>query len=303
MPNNTIITIGSFDGVHLGHQQLLRRLVLQATTNHLQPLVITFDHHPRQVLGSTYQGFGLLSSPTERNALIMEQDSKIQIETIHFTPDVAQLSACQFLETILVRQYQAKALLMGYDNMFGNHQHDDFAMLPDTAARLDVKIMHDTPLTIDGIPVSSTRIRQALQSGEVATANQMLGRPYSVQGKVVEGRHIGHQLGFPTANIATDADRLLPQQGVYVVRAFNSNNLPIAYGMANLGNQPTVGGAQEALETHLFVFDGNLYGQEVSIQFIARMRDICSFASTQLLRQQLQHDKQQAIKIIADITT
>ena len=285
----TIVTVGMFDGVHTGHQHILDMLLRTAATERLTPVVVTFDNHPRLVLGKTDERFHLLSTNEERRQLL-ERHGIVNIDWIHFTREEASLSACQFVRQHLLQRLHAKAIVIGYDNQFGNKQHNDFDQLPDLALKEGFKIFRDTPVLVDGIEVSSTQIRNALMSGDLPLANKMLGTPYAVSGTVSYGRQVGRTLGFPTANIVLDNEnKALPKEGVYaaiVVMADGSEHK----GMVNIGPQPTFGQTTPTIEVHILDCHSDLYGQRLTIRFIQRLRDIRQFPSPNELMVQLQHD-------------
>ena len=294
--NAFVATVGTFDGLHQGHRQLLQRLIREADVRKSRSLVVTFDSHPRQVLGRADGDFRLLSSHDERFRLLASSGVD-EIRQLTFTPEVASLSACQFLEQFLVRRFGVRTLVLGYDNSFGSRKNNDFDHLPDAAKALGVELLYDTPFVFEGSPVSSSRIRKALALGDIGSANAMLGRPYDISGSVVKGRGVGRQLSFPTANIVlNDPSKALPSLGVYAVEVDCQGR---SYrGMANLGSCPTFDIAQSSFEVHLLDFDGDIYGQELSVRFVSRLRDIRRFSTPEELRAQLSMDKEQVYSII-----
>lgn len=294
--NAFVATVGTFDGLHQGHRQLLQRLIREADVRKSRSLVVTFDSHPRQVLGRADGDFRLLSSHDERFRLLASSGVD-EIRQLTFTPEVASLSACQFLEQFLVRRFGVRTLVLGYDNSFGSRKNNDFDHLPDAAKALGVELLYDTPFVFEGSPVSSSRIRKALALGDIGSANAMLGRPYDISGSVVKGRGVGRQLSFPTANIVlNDPSKALPSLGVYAVEVDCQGR---SYrGMANLGSCPTFDIAQSSFEVHLLDFDGDIYGQELSVRFVSRLRDIRRFSTPEELSAQLSMDKEQVYSII-----
>lgn len=286
------VTVGMFDGVHLGHRHILDTLLAVAAESGLEPLVVTFDRHPRELF-SPSAVVHRLTTNAERAALIRECGVERIVE-LPFTPRLASLSACEFLREVLVGQLEARVLVLGYDNMFGNKQRDDFGDLPREASRLGVDLRVDKAVLMGDEDVSSTRIRHALREGRVEEAAALLGAPYSLTGQVEQGFHIGRTLGFPTANVSLPTDgKLLPADGVYAVRAFG---LP---AMANLGTRPTFGSDARTLEVHLIDRQADLYGQPLTLQFVARLRDIRKYDSPEALAAQLQQDRIQALKVLA----
>ena len=275
----TAVTVGVFDGVHLGHQALLEQL---AERNNPSPLVVTLTSHPSFILGRRDSEYWL-DDPDEHLQLLFEAGARY-VAVLPFTREVAQMTACEMAQT-LHEQLHMRSLLIGYDSRFGNREHDDFDRLPLLATQLGFTLQRGEPFLVDDEPISSSRIRNTLTEGRIEDTATLLGRPYSISGTVLHGRGVGHTLGFPTANISLESTRkMLPKEGVYAVRV-NGH-----MGMANLGAIPTYGIQESALEVHLLDFNGDLYGQTVEVQFLHRLRDIVRFASAEALQRQLQED-------------
>lgn len=290
-----MVTVGMFDGVHVGHRHLLALLLRQSQALRMTPWVVTFDSHPRLVLHGEAKGLRLLSTADERIALLQECGMQ-QVALVHFTKRLAELSACQFVRQYLLRHLNMKALVLGYDNMFGNKRHNDFEQLPQLALDEGVAIFSDTAVHVDGVEVSSTKIRHALRDGDMLLARRMLGAYYSVQGRVVRGRGVGRKLGFPTANVVIDdALKALPSEGVYAVRASNGGRQWC--GMANLGPRPTFGLASSTFEINLFDCHEALYDTTLKVDFVKRLRDIVRFESEEALAAQLVKDKENALML------
>lgn len=297
----TAVTVGMFDGVHLGHRHILATLAEVARRDGLRPVVVTFDNHPRQVLSADAVRFSRITTNEERNRLL-EACGVCEVAVLHFTPALAQLSACEFLQQVLVGRLHARVLVLGFDNMFGNKGRNDFGRVPALAASLGVRVVEDTVVLCRGGEVSSTRIRRLLDAGDVAEAAQLLGGPYSVSGHVVAGRQVGRQIGFPTANVQPDSElKMLPAEGVYAVRMRLSGGTAPYAAMANVGAQPTFGSDHPALEVNLLDFDGDLYGQPATVEFMARLRDIRRFESGAALAAQLACDRE-AVRTILGLT-
>lgn len=279
---DTIATVGVFDGVHCGHQALIEQLGIWGAEQKLKPLVVTLTSHPSFVLGRRNSEYWL-DDPDEHLRLLFDAGAHY-VAVLPFTAEVAKMTACQ-MARMMYDRLNMRSLLLGYDSRFGSKQNDDFARLPLLAKEQGFSYRHGEPYLIDGQPVSSSRIRESLLQGNVEATAILLGRPYSVSGMVLHGRGVGHTLGFPTANIDLSATRkMLPKDGVYKVRV-GSN-----VGMANLGPMPTFGIDKPTLEVHLLDFDGDLYGNKVEVSFIRRLRDIVRFDSSDALQQQLQKD-------------
>jgi riboflavin kinase/FMN adenylyltransferase len=294
----SVCTVGMFDGVHVGHRLIVERLLATAEEDGLQPVVVTFDRHPREVLGDN--SFLLLNTSEERLRRL-ENYGVEHVAMVHFTPEVARLSACEFFEQFLVGKLKAKVLVLGYDNMFGNKKHNDFDRLEELSMSRGCSIVRAEAITIstedDRTEVSSTQIRKALERGDISLANRMLGYCYEVSGTVVHGRQVGRGLGFPTANIEIGNRRkAMPKEGVYAVRLTSGST---AYkGMANWGGQPTFGHEEKALEVNVLEACDDLYGKRVSVTFVERIRDIIHFKTPEELAQQLDKDRLSAIKLL-----
>ena len=279
----TAATVGVFDGVHRGHQALIRQL--SSSHHHLSPLIVTLTSHPSFVLGRRQSEYWL-DDPEEHLRLLFNAGAKY-VAVLPFTAEVAQLSACT-MARLLFEQLNMRALLLGYDSRFGSKQNDDFDRLPLLASELGFSLHRGEPYQVEGSPISSSRIRETLERGAVDETSALLGRPFAVTGAVQHGRGVGHTLGFPTANIDLSQTRkMLPKEGVYAVK------LSTLVGMANLGAAPTFGIDKPTLEVHLLDFHGDLYGQTVEVQFAKRLRDIEHFSTPEALQQQLQKDLEQ----------
>ena len=277
----TAVTIGVFDGVHRGHQQLLYQLKSSFRLPH-SSLAVTLTAHPSFVLGRRQSEYWL-DDPEEHLRLLFDAGMKY-VAVLPFTAEVAQMSACEMVR-LMYNELNMRSLLLGYDSRFGSKSNDDFDRLPQLATELGFEYSHGEPFLLDGEPVSSSRIRNSLTDGRVDDTAALLGRPYSLTSKVLHGRGVGHTLGFPTANIDLSQTRkMLPRDGVYAVRI--GNNI----GMANLGIVPTFNIEKPSLEVHLIDFEGNLYGETVTVEFIRRLRDIVRFDTAEALQQQLQQD-------------
>ena len=291
----TVVTVGMFDGLHLGHRHLLECLQAVAAEKSIAPWVVTFDVHPRQVLYPSTT-MSLLSTREERLALL-EGCGVSNVAIVHFDAETASLSACDFARCFLCERLNMSVLLLGYDNMFGSRSNNDFDRLPLLAAEKRFSIQRDEPVLLGGIEISSTKIRKALTDGDIVLANTMLGTTYSVTGTVVHGRHVGASLGFPTANIhPADCAKMLPAAGVYATRATVDGKTYAA--MTNLGAQPTFNQQHSELEVHMIGFDGDIYGKRLTVEFVDRIRNIRPFASPDELSAQLKRDLDATISII-----
>lgn len=296
----SVATIGVFDGVHAGHQQVINRVVSDAKFHHLASMVITFDRHPRQLFDPQFRP-QLLTTQQEKEQEI-ERLGVDFLVVLPFTKEMAALSARDFMAQILKERLNVKMLQVGYDNRFGHDSTegiDDYRRYGD---ELGIMVYKGIRLDFQGyhVPVCSSNIRSLIaEEGEVDTANMFLGRNYELSGKVMPGEHIGHQLGFPTANLEPDDPfKVIPASGVYGVWATVGDSQKPLPAMMNIGTRPTFDGRNRTLEVNIFDFDGDLYGQTVRISFLFRLREERKFESPEALIAQLQKDKEQVLYIL-----
>lgn len=291
------VTIGFFDGVHRGHQYLMQQLKDMAHERGLQSTVVTFDRHPRQVLQSEWQP-QLLTSLDEKEEL-MAQTGIDTLVVLPFSREMAQLSACQFMERVLVRQLGARLLLTGYDNRFGHDRTEGFSDYERYGRELGIEVCAALCWQSDVVAPSSSLIRRLLTGGDVRQAALLLGRPYALSGIVVHGEQVGRRLGFPTANLQlAEPSQLVPQPGVYAVRVTVGNDSHQYMGMTNIGHRPTFSGQQLTIETNIFDFIGDIYQQSLRISFVERLRSEQSFASPEALAQQMDVDAKAALGLM-----
>ena len=289
------LALGVFDGVHTGHQAVIARAVEAATRDGGLAGVLTFDPHPIRVIAPGKAPTALLGTLAHK-ARVMEKLGVRLFIPLHFDLQLAQMEASEFIEKLTAAP--VKTIAVGEDWRFGHHRSGDVNFLQQEAARRGFKLEAVSPVMHDGERVSSTRIRQAIRDGNLATAEQMLGRPYSVSGKVTEGKKLGRTLGFPTANLTT-GEAQLPPDGVWVVRVLLPDGRDLA-GVANLGLRPTVGGDRRWLEVHLLDFSGDLYGQELEIRFQKHLRPEIKFPSIDALRLQIRQDADEARRLLGE---
>lgn len=284
-----VATIGMFDGVHEGHRFVLRQVCDYAKAHQLASTVITFDRHPREVVQTDWHPL-LLTTFDERMRLLAETGVD-RCVVLPFTKEMATLSAHDFMR-LMTERLGVKVLLTGYDNRFGHNRSETFDDYVRYGKELgmEVKGLPPTPNT-QHPTVSSSVIRRLLEKGDVKETARCLTYPYNITGKVVRGEHVGTRLGFPTANLqVNDPHKMIPASGVYAVRC----QLPTAntlLGMMNIGTRPTFGAHQQTLEVHLLDYEGNLYGQEIQVNFIERLREERPFDSEEALKSQLEIDK------------
>lgn len=286
--SKTVLTIGTFDGVHIGHQKIISKLIKVAEEKNLKPVVLTFFPHPRMVLQKNHD-LKLINTIDERIA-ILEAFGIHQILVKEFTLDFANLSAEAFVKNILVDQLNAGYVIIGYDHHFGKNRSADINDLKTFGKQFNFEVAEIPKQDIDEVGVSSTKIRKALNSGDIKTANAYLGYPYFISGTIIRGRGLGKTIGFPTANIqVAESYKLIPKHGVYIVEAtFNERKV---YGMMNIGINPTVGGTHQSLEVFLLDVDEDLYDQNIKVSLLDRLRDEQKFESVEALKIQLKKDK------------
>lgn len=287
-----VVTVGTFDGVHLGHRDILRRVQERAAAAGLPAALVTFRPHPLEVVNPT--AAPMLLTPHEEQLDALVDSGPLAVIVLPFTPTLARYSAESFVNALLVDRYHMRELIIGYDHGLGRGRQGDVSVLAELGKRhrfgVDV-----VPPTVDelGVPISSSAIRTSLAHGDLDRVRRTLGRPYSFQGLVVPGQHRGRDLGYPTLNIELGSPRkLLPPEGVYAVRARTSRGS--FDGMMNLGARPTFGEADRALEVHLFDASGDWYGEVVFVEMIHRLRDTTRFQSVEALVEQLGRDAENA---------
>ena len=296
-PCFSVVTIGTFDGVHVGHQAILKQLITEAETHNGKSVVITFWPHPRFILKKDADALKLLSSFDEKTEVLRSLDLDYLIK-IPFTPQFSNLSANDFVKEILVDQIGTKKLFIGYDHHFGNNRKGDIHFLNEMSFDFGYEV-HEIPRhSIDDIGVSSTKIRNYLHNGEVQLANALLGRQYSITGTIIDGEKRGRTIGFPTANIKIKENyKLLPSDGAYAIKA-KVDDLKLR-GMLNIGFNPTVSGRERTIEAHLFNFEETIYGRDITIEFVRLLRKEMRFDSVEHLKEQLIIDKKEAINTLS----
>ena len=291
-----VATIGFFDGVHRGHRFLIDRVIEEAQRSGMSSAVITFDRHPREVLQTDYQP-DLLSTLDEKLLLL----SKTHVDNtvvLHFEASLAALTAHDFMRDVLQGQLKVRKLIIGYDNRFGHNRSEGFDDYVRYGKELGIEVIRADAFLPDGVRVSSSVIRTCIREGRVEDANRLLGYDYTIESRIVSGYQNGRKMGFPTANLdVTRCQQLLPASGVYVVLVRLKDSVGWKRGMMNIGHRPTFNGRTTSMEVNLFNFSGDLYGQELLVSFISKIRDERKFDSIDALAEQLQHDKVQINKL------
>ena len=293
---NAVVTSGTFDGVHLGHQKIIQRIREIARSIHGETVLITFWPHPRLVLYPTEHHLRLLST-FEEKANLLRQFGIDHLVTIPFTQEFSQMTSEQFIRKVLVEKIHTKKLVIGYDHRFGKNREGSFDYLQEHSSEFGFELEEISRQDVEEIGVSSTKIRKALESGDIRTATNYLGRPYELNGLVVKGQQIGRSIGFPTANIHIPNDyKLIPHDGVYAVEVKVEGVLYKA--MLNIGNRPTVDGTRKTVEAHLFDFQGDLYNKLVTVSFKEFIREERKFENLEALKNQLVKDQKLAKSIL-----
>lgn len=291
-----VATIGFFDGVHRGHRFLIDRVIEEAQRSGMSSAVITFDRHPREVLQTDYQP-DLLSTLDEKLLLL----SKTHVDNtvvLHFDASMAALTAHAFMRDVLQGQLKVRKLIIGYDNRFGHNRSEGFDDYVRYGKELGIEVIRADAFLPDDVRVSSSVIRTCLREGRVEEANRLLGYDYTIESRIVSGYQNGRKMGFPTANLdVTRCQQLLPASGVYAVLVRLKDSVGWKRGMMNIGHRPTFNGTTTSMEVNLFNFSGDLYGQELLVSFISKIRDERKFDSIDALAEQLQHDKVQINKL------
>ena len=283
---NTIATIGFFDGVHLGHRFLLNQLNVYASKFGLESLVVSFVDSPQRVL-SPNSNSNLLTTPSEKIAIFEEQDLQNCL-MLNFDENIAALTAYEFLK-LLHDTYRVQKLVVGYDHRFGSDKLQAFDDYVQLGEKIGVEVLSCKPFIAEDLTVSSSKVRTFLLEGDVVSANKLLGSSYLMQGVVVSGNQIGRQIGFPTANLQLDVSKLIPKAGVYEVDVSFEN--ASFKGMLNIGTRPTLQGEKQTIEVHILDFEKDIYGKTLILKFRKRLRDERKFDSIKDLKAQLEYDK------------
>ena len=293
-----VVTIGTFDGVHLGHRKVISRLKEIAREHGGESVIFTFYPHPRLVTAPDEANLRLLTTLAEKK----EQFARSGIDHLivfPFTKEFAELTYTGFVEEVLIKKLHTHCLVVGYDHKFGKNREGGYEYLQNCAETFGFEIEKLDVLLVDNAYVSSTHIREALEEGDIALANKFLGYRFTLHGTIVEGQRVGRKLGFPTANIeASDPHKLIPGYGVYAVEAELEGHK--FGGMLNIGSRPTFNknADNRSIEVHIFDFSGNIYNHEISLTFAGKIRDEEKFGGVEALAEQLKKDKVKALEIL-----
>ena len=290
---NTVITIGTFDGVHKGHQKILKRITDIAQSINGESILITFYPHPRFVLQPGNKDLKLLNTLDEKISLL-ENFGLDNLVVAPFSKGFSQMPALAYIKDFLVENFQPNTIVIGYDHHFGFNRSGDIDLLKEYQKVFQFQVEQISKETIEDIAISSTKIRKALLAGDIETSTHLLGHPYQLSGYVIKGEQIGRTLGFPTANIQLTVNyKLIPKTGVYAVMIhIQGENYK---GMLNIGFRPTVEGNSKTIEVNIFDFNKNIYGEEISITLVKRLRDEKKFKNLEALKKQITSDKKETL--------
>ena len=294
----SVITIGTFDGVHIGHKKIINQLTSISSKNNLISILLSFFPHPKMVLQNDKE-LKLINTIQEKEGLLNSLNLDYLIIK-EFTKEFSRLSALEFVRDILVNKLNAKHIIIGYDHHFGRNRTANIEQLKEFGELYDFKVTEILAQDIDDIAISSTKIRKALINGEIILANKFLGYNFFFSGNVVHGNNIGKTISFPTANIKIDAPyKLVPKNGVYIVKTTIENQ--ITFGMMNIGYNPTFNGKQKSIEIHFINFNKNIYDKTLTIEMILRIRNEIKFNTVDDLKKQLEQDKLSTLNYIKSL--
>lgn len=294
----SVITIGTFDGVHIGHKKIINQLTSISSKNNLISILLSFFPHPKMVLQNDKE-LKLINTIQEKEGLLNSLNLDYLIIK-EFTKEFSRLSALEFVRDILVNKLNAKHIIIGYDHHFGRNRTANIEQLKEFGELYDFKVTEILAQDIDDIAISSTKIRKALINGEITLANKFLGYNFFFSGNVVHGNNIGKTISFPTANIKIDAPyKLVPKNGVYIVKTTIENQ--ITFGMMNIGYNPTFNGKQKSIEIHFINFNKNIYDKTLTIEMILRIRNEIKFNTVDDLKKQLEQDKLSTLNYIKSL--
>jgi riboflavin kinase/FMN adenylyltransferase len=305
---NAIVTIGTFDGVHTGHRQIISQLNAEAAAVGGESVIITFDPHPRTIIGSHTTEIKLINTLAEKIELL-EGAGINHLVIVPFTQAFASQPANDYVEKFLVEKFRPHTIIIGYDHRFGNKREGNYLLLESLKEKFGFKLKEIPAHVLHDSNISSTKIRNAVLDGNIAEANECLGYPYFFEGTVVEGNKLGRTIGYPTANLQIgDESKLVPGNGVYAVKVSIdgellhtsqiTNHTSQIPGMMNIGIRPTIGGTQRVIEVNIFDFNQDIYGQKLRVYVHARLRGEVKFNGLDALKEQLANDKKNALEVL-----
>lgn len=294
--NNSVVTIGTFDGVHKGHQKLIERITELSAKTGGESIIVTFNPHPRIVINPEDKSLRLLNTIEEKIALL-EKYGVDNVVVVPFSRDFSEQAAEEYISSFLVKNFRCKYIVIGYDHRFGKNRSGDYRLLEKMKAEYGYELAEITKETLDDIEISSTKIRKALTEGDVSLANELLGHRYTISGNIVKGFQNGRKLGYPTANIqVSDSFKLIPRTGVYAVLVRYKDSL--LKGMLNIGFNPTFEGKQQTVEVNILDFDKDIYGETLTLEFVQYTRPEIKFTSLPDLIAAIDNDKVEITEIL-----
>lgn len=296
---NAVVTIGTFDGVHKGHQQILGQLKEEAAKINGETVIITFHPHPRKIVSSVPGDVKLLTTLAEKK-ILLEKAGIDHLVVVPFDHHFANQSADEYITDFLCKYFKPHTIIIGYDHRFGKGRTGDYQLLESYGRQLGFSVKEITEQLLNEIAVSSTRIRKAIAENDIGTANAALGYPYFFEGLVVEGNQLGRTLGYPTANLhISSEEKLIPENGVYAVKVEIVGSHDTVYGgMMNIGLRPTVDGKKRVIEVNIFDFNTAIYGEHLRIHVLQQLRSEVKFDGLEALKAQLAQDKKDALAAI-----
>lgn len=288
--SNSVITIGTFDGVHKGHREIISKINSYAKALYGESVIITFYPHPRNIIKPQEPVFYL--NTLQEKLQLLEELQVQNVVVVPFSREFSEMEAEAFAEDFLIKKFKPKIIVFGYDHKFGRNRKGDIHLLKTIAAKDEIQVEEISEQTLNHITISSTKIRSCLKDGNIAEANALLGYTYSMSGIVVKGDQMGRTLGYPTANLhLDDVQKLIPADGVYVVQVKFKNDNAAYFGLLNIGNRPTFDKTEKRIETYILDFDKTVYGEEMKIDFLHFIREDKKFVSADALVQAIQQDE------------
>ncbi len=294
---NAVVTIGTFDGVHVGHQKIIHQLLNESKRTGGESVLITFHPHPRKIV-KPHESLMQLTTMEERIELLKQLGINNMV-VVPFTKDFSQQTALQYVENFLVERFHPATIIIGYDHKFGNNREGDYRMLEQYAHQFSYTVQEIDEQLINDAVISSTKVRAALLRGDVLYAKSLLGYDYFFKGEVIEGNKLGRTIGYPTANLQMDnPDKLVPGNGVYAVLCQLEGEIRLLKGMMNIGTRPTVDGLNRMIEVHIFDFNEEIYGRHLKVRLKHFLRNEEKFSGIDALKEQLRKDKELSIKLL-----
>lgn len=295
---NAVITIGTFDGVHMGHRQVINRLKAEAKAAGGETIIITFHPHPRKVVSSAILGIRLINTLEEKTTLL--EDMGIDhLVVVPFTDAFANQPAEDYLSNFLIGKFHPHTIIIGYDHRFGRDRHGDYRLLERKATEYNYQLKEIPKHVLENISISSTNIRQAILHSDLATANKLLGYDFFFSGEVVHGDKLGRQLGYPTANLKIrNEEKLIPGNGIYAVYVKEEGSQQLLKGMMSIGFRPTVDGKKRVVEVNIFDFSKEIYGQFLTVVVKKYLREEVKFDGLEALVKQIDQDKINSLKVL-----